>query len=113
MPNEADETSEPQDGEIIRVTPDRLVIDPDMRPPQDDGFMSYLKDAMLLRIPIDFAVVPVRYIRPFSPTYKPESWQLWRPIIERFKTQIAANDFPALLTYQIGDFFIMSDDYRA
>jgi hypothetical protein len=49
------------------------------------------------------ALVPVRYLRPFSPTYKPESAGL----------AVAGDQSSPLVTYQVGDFFITSADYSA
>ena len=38
-------------------------------------------------------------------------WEPWKNELENQTTQIGSNDYSPMLTYQLGDFFIMSDDY--
>ncbi len=72
-------------------------------PPDDEQLLSLLQQVAAGTVAVYRAAIPIRYIRPFSPTYKPESAAL----------AAAGDQSPPLVTYQAGDFFIMSADYAA
>lgn len=72
-------------------------------PPEDEQLISLLEQMAAGTVVTYRALIPVRYIRPFSPTYKPESAGL----------AVAGDQSPPLVTYQVGDFFITSADYAS
>lgn len=72
-------------------------------PPDDEQMLSLLQQVAAGTVSVYRALIPIRYVRPFSPTYKPDSLGL----------AAAGGQSPPLLTYQVGDFFIMSADYPA
>jgi hypothetical protein len=79
-------------------------------PPHDDRLAGLLQAAHADAVPLYWAAVPIRYVRPFSATFKPDD-KLWREGLEAEKARVKANDYPWMLVYQSGDFFVMSDDY--
>ena len=72
-------------------------------PPDDEHLISLLQQVAAGTVAVYRALVPVRYLRPFSPTYKPESLAL----------AVAGEQSPPVVTYQVGDFFVISADYAA
>jgi len=69
--------------------------------PDDEQLIALLQQVAEGTVPVYRAQVPVRYLRPFSPTFKPESAGL----------AVAGVQSPPVLTYQVGDFFVTSADY--
>src|SRR5688572_6320207 len=81
-------------GEIIEVPVESLDNDPDNHPPQDEALISLLRDLSTARLTMYWAVIPLRYVRPFSPTYKPLNWEPWRQLLEQTKARIRENSYP-------------------
>lgn len=94
-----------------RVPVESIHPDPDNHPPQDDALIALLMDLANGRTKMFWAAIPLRYVRPFSPTYKPMSWAPWEQLFNEYVERIKNNKFPPLLTYQVGDFYVLSDDY--
>lgn len=95
-----------------RIPIDQIHEDPDFHPPRDNVLIQLIKDVAANRLPLYWAAIPLRYIRPLSPTYKPLSWAPWFDLLAEQKARILVKDYPQMLTYQVGDFFTMSDDYQ-
>ena len=85
----------------------------DTAPPQDSRLLHLLSEAGDGRCPLYFAVVPIKYVRVFSASYKPVSWEPWKVAVDLFKDVLSNKKSVPLLVYQEGDFFIVSDDYPA
>ena len=73
-----------------RIPLDQLHEDPDNHPPRDAALVSLLIDAAQGRCKLYLAIVPIQYIRPFSPTYKPTSWEPWLGLLNQSKATLAS-----------------------
>lgn len=84
---------------------------PELTPPHDEKLADLLKMAMNGKIPVYYAAVPFRLIRPFSPDYDPRrhpiGLQAIRDVQERWNRQ----QFTNMVVYQQNETFVMSDDY--
>lgn len=98
---------------MTRISLDSLHEDPDNHPPQDETFVNLLVAAVEKEIDVHWAGIHLPYLRPFSPNYKPVSWEPWKSLLDSYKERFSADRFQPLLVYQVGDFFVVSDDYAA
>ncbi len=97
----------------MKVPLDRLDFEHEHAPPWDETMAQRLVDLANGRLGMYWAVVPLQFVRPFSPTYKPVGWVAWEPMLDLMRARIRDKQYPPLFTYQVGDFFVMSDDYFA
>jgi hypothetical protein len=96
--------------------PERLPVPsfelhPELTPPDDPQLIQLLQSALSGNIPVYFAAIPLRLIRPFSTTYDPRRHPVGRQLIADVQEQWEQQVFQQLIVYQQGDAFIMSDDY--
>lgn len=98
--------------EIIKyINPDKIRVDPTLRPNYDNRFTEYYGEAIEGRIPVYYATVPVQLLIPFDPDYRPDKHPVGMKSIEAMQERWEQQNFSAIYAYQRGFWFVVSDDY--
>ena len=93
------------------VDPNDLNTHPDFNPNIDDKFIELMQSAMEGETPVFYAAVPLCICIPFDIDYRPDKPEIGKQLIEEYYQGFENNDFPPLIVYPNGKWFIVSDDY--
>jgi hypothetical protein len=97
--------------ETERVPTTSLRNHSQLEPPRDPMLMQLLERALKGDIPVYFAAIPLRLVRPFSTLYNPSQHPAGRQAIAEVQERWKRQEFTHMVVYQQDDKFVMSDDY--
>ena len=95
---------------VQRVKVADLKVDPATAPRSDERCIQLLTQAMRGTLPVYLALIPLSLCVPFDQDYKPGNHPLTAKLLEERAASIM-EDGSAMIVYQAGDQFIVSDDY--
>ena len=82
-----------------------------MQPLRDDVFQYLLGEALVGRVPLYAATIPLPLIRPFDSEYEPAKHPAGEAAIIQTMTEWRAGVFVHVWVYPKEDHFVLSDDY--
>ena len=101
--------SDPDGTERVRVAD--IYASPDLRPRRDDHFARLLDRALANELPVYFAAVPLAQCVPYDIDYRPDLHPAGAAAIEQALRDARAQNFPPLIVYPRGVWFVVADDY--
>jgi len=100
-----------QEPEIQMVNIDDIQVDPAMAPATDERWMALAEQALAGSLPVFHAHIPIGNLIPFDPDYRPDLIGPTKGAIDYYFERAAAGHLKALIVYQRGYWFVVSDDY--
>jgi hypothetical protein len=94
-----------------RIPIKNIQTDPGLTPPHDPMLDYLLEGALKGNVPVFFAAIPLKIIKPFSDQYDPRRHPIGKQAVAMIQEQWKAKRFKNMLVYPKDDAFVMSDDY--
>ena len=98
---------------IERVPVESIHSHPELTPPHDAVLTRLLESALKGDVPVYFAAIPLRLIKPFADFYDPRRHPVGRQAIAMIQERWRNQQFTNMLVYPRDDVFVMSDNYIA
>lgn len=93
------------------VPRDKINVNNEFKPPDDPLFAYLLDETIAGRVPVYFASIPLKIIRPFAPDFHPETHPIGKEMVEAITADWREGHFHFMWVYPKGGHFVMSDDY--
>jgi hypothetical protein len=93
------------------IDPKAVLDHSDFTPPRDPELIRYMQQALRGEIPVYYAAIPLKLIKPFSGSYDPRRSPIGRRAIQQVQEEWKNQKFKCMLVYPQQNVFVMSDDY--